>query len=158
MTLSTELDALVAHLLDDRRRTPFEPWARKKMAGAAAAIITLRKSGALYRDIFAEITAKAQPECADESDPEKVTSYRLPVGPIHRAAGKLGFQMFDGEKHLARAVNDLEALRKSEDELREAGNKLSFAAQTSGGTAGRDEDLQTAIEAWGQALSNTEDR
>jgi hypothetical protein len=58
----------------------------------------------LCRDIFTEITAKAQPLCEDTSDAEKITGYRLPVGPLHRAAGKLNFQMFDGERHLAQAV------------------------------------------------------
>lgn len=65
----------------------------------------------VYRDIFAEITAKAQPLCEDESDPEKITGYRLPVGPLHRAAGKTGFQMFNGEAHLARAVRDIDRLK-----------------------------------------------
>jgi hypothetical protein len=66
----------------------------------------------LHRNIFAEITAKAQPLCEDESDPERVTGYRLPVGPLHRAAGEFGFQMFDGEAHLsaaAKRIAELEA-------------------------------------------------
>jgi hypothetical protein len=33
-------------------------------------------------------------------------------------------------------------------ELKKAGDALSFAAQTSGGTAGRDEGLVAAIEGW----------
>ncbi len=64
-----------------------------------------RAANATYRDVFAEITAKAVP--AGDSDP--VRHYRIQAGPIHRAAGKLGFQMFDGERHLARAVADLAA-------------------------------------------------
>jgi hypothetical protein len=35
--------------------------------------------------------------------------------------------------------------------LREAGNALSFAAQTSGGTAGRDDALVAAIDGWAAA-------
>jgi hypothetical protein len=60
---------------------------------------------ALYRDIFAEITAKAAPVCDPSSDdPDRIRYYRIPVGPLHRAAGKLNFQMFDGEANLASAV------------------------------------------------------
>lgn len=65
---------------------------------------------ALYRDIFAEITAKAEPLCEDRSDPDKVTGYRLPTGPLHRAAGKLSFQMFNGERHLTAAVERVREL------------------------------------------------
>lgn len=68
---------------------------------------------ALYRDIFAEITAKATPLEFAPDDPERITAYRVPCGPLHRAAGKLGFQMFDGERHLADAIAkiaELEAL------------------------------------------------
>jgi hypothetical protein len=67
---------------------------------------------ALERDIFAEITAKAIPVCDPQSDdPERVRHYIVPVGPIHRAAGKLNFQMFDGERHLAEAVAEIRALK-----------------------------------------------
>jgi hypothetical protein len=59
---------------------------------------------AIYRDIFAEITAKAKPYGEDVDDPERVVNYIIPCGPIHRAAGKLGFQMFNGEKYLADAI------------------------------------------------------
>ncbi len=68
----------------------------RKRADATAATI------ALYRDIFAEITAKAEPLMYSAVD--SISAYKVPVGPIHRAAGKLGFQMFDGEKHLADAL------------------------------------------------------
>lgn len=74
----------------------------------------------VYRDVFAEITAKAIAQCDDENEPEKITGYWLPVGPLHRAAGKLGFQMFDGEKHLAAAVARIAELERSTDGLREA--------------------------------------
>jgi hypothetical protein len=77
-----------------------------------------------YRDIFAEITAKAQPECADESDPERITAYWIPVGPIHRAAGKLGFQMFDGEAHMRELTERLESLEEALRELEGAGNQV----------------------------------
>ena len=65
---------------------------------------------AIYRDIFAEITAKAIAQYDDTADPEKVTGYTLPVGPIHRAAGKLDFQMFNGEAHLRRAVERIDEI------------------------------------------------
>lgn len=98
---------------------------------------------AIYRDIFAEITAKAVPLCEDESDPEKITGYQLPVGPLHRAAGKTGFQMFNGEQHLAKAANKLQRMEegvermlgcfvtlqeqiKGEDRL-SSGNRAAFA-------------------------------
>jgi hypothetical protein len=38
-------------------------------------------------------------------------------------------------------------------DLLAAGNVLSFAAQTSGGTAGRDEALVAAIDAWAAAIA-----
>lgn len=67
---------------------------------------------ALYRDIFAEITAKAMPVCDPSSDdPERVRYYRLPVGPLHRAAGELGFQMFNGEQYLKAAVDEIARLK-----------------------------------------------
>lgn len=66
----------------------------------------------LYRDIFSEITAKAIPVCDQNSnDPERVRHYIVPVGPLHRAAGKLGFQLFNGERHLADAVNEIARLK-----------------------------------------------
>lgn len=72
---------------------------------------------ALYRDIFAEITAKAIPVCAPTSDdPERVRHYIVPVGPIHRAAGKLNFQMFNGEAHLKAATEENRRLRRAQDE------------------------------------------
>src|SRR5262249_6167525 len=47
---------------------------------------------AAIRDVFAEITARAKPVCDPSSDdPKRVRHYIVPVGPIHRAAGKLGF-------------------------------------------------------------------
>jgi hypothetical protein len=65
---------------------------------------------ALYRDIFAEITAKATALEFDPADPERIIAYRVPCGPIHRAAGKLGFQMFDGDKYLAMAIEKIREL------------------------------------------------
>jgi hypothetical protein len=66
---------------------------------------------ALYRDIFSEITAKATPLEFDPSDPERITAYRVPCGPIHRAAGRLGYQMFGGEQYLAMAVEKIAELK-----------------------------------------------
>lgn len=66
----------------------------------------------LYRDIFAELTAKAIPSCDPTSDdPERVRYYQLPVGPLHRAAGRLGFQLFNGEQYLAEAVREIARLK-----------------------------------------------
>ena len=44
-----------------------------------------------------------------------------------------------------------EAAKAEVERLREAGDALSFAAQTTGGTAGRDEGVVTAIEGWTKA-------
>lgn len=44
-------------------------------------------------------------------------------------------------------------LKNAAEQLMKAGNSLSFAAQTSGGTAGRDEGLVAAIDGWTQALA-----
>lgn len=43
---------------------------------------------------------------------------------------------------------DVATLRAEVERLREAGDRLSFCAQTSGGTAGRDEDLIASIDRW----------
>lgn len=73
----------------------------------------------IYRDIFAEITAKAIPVCAPTSDdPERVRHYIVPVGPIHRAAGKLNFQMFNGEVYLNAAVEEISRLKSIFQERR----------------------------------------
>lgn len=65
----------------------------------------LRNLVATYRDIFAEITAKAIPVSDPSSDdPERVRHYIVPTGPIHRAAGKIGFQMFGGEELIKRLL------------------------------------------------------
>jgi hypothetical protein len=48
-------------------------------------------------------------------------------------------------------ASDAEALGNARRNLIDAGNKLSFAAQTSGGTAGRDEGLVAAVEGWTKA-------
>lgn len=80
---------------------------------------------ALYRDIFAEITAKAIPVCDPKSDdPERVRHYIVPVGPLHRAAGRLHFQMFNGEAHLARAVGRINELERIQFDAREIGFTL----------------------------------
>ena len=51
------------------------------------------------------------------------------------------------------AADALNTLVEENKQYRLAGNKLSLAAQTTGGTAGRDEGLQEAIAGWSQALS-----
>lgn len=79
----------------------------------------------VYRDIFAEITAKAIPYCGDASDPERITGYRLHTGPLHRAAGKLGFQMFDGEARMASLVERNQNLASVLRELREAADDIN---------------------------------
>lgn len=72
----------------------------------------------LYRDIFAEITAKEIPVSDPESDdPERVRHYIVPVGPVHRAAGKLNFQMFDHEKYMRDVVTRLRDLESKVEEL-----------------------------------------
>lgn len=43
-------------------------------------------------------------------------------------------------------------------DLVEAGNRLSFMAQTSGGTAGRDAGLVAAIGGWAAAIARAEGR
>lgn len=80
---------------------------------------------ATYRDIFAEITAKAIPYCGDASDPERITGYRLHTGPLHRAAGKLGFQMFDGEARMSALVERNQALSGALKELSEAADDVN---------------------------------
>lgn len=73
---------------------------------------------ALYRDIFAEITAKAIPVCDPESaDPDRVRHYIVPVGPVHRAAGKLTFQMFNHEQYMQDVVKRLREIEKQVEEL-----------------------------------------
>jgi len=64
----------------------------------------------LYRDCFNEITAKARPFLFDPNDPERIIAYIVPCGPLHRAAGTLGHQMFDGEKYMEAATNRIREL------------------------------------------------
>lgn len=71
-----------------------------------------------YRDVFAEITAKATPIEFDPNDPERITAYRVPCGPIHRAAGKVGFQMFNGEQHLTNAVAKIRELKTALEQIK----------------------------------------
>lgn len=78
-----------------------------------------------YRDIFAEITAKAIPYCGDASDPDRITGYRIHVGPIHRAAGKLGFQMFDGEERMSALVARNQALTAALKNLSDAADTIN---------------------------------
>lgn len=73
---------------------------------------------ALYRDIFVEITAKAIPVTApDSDDPERVRHYIVPVGPLHRAAGKLSVQMFNHEAYMKDVVERLRQIEGRIEEL-----------------------------------------
>ena len=65
---------------------------------------------------------------------------------------------FDADDLHREAADRIEALEaraeKAEaerDALRKAGDRLSFCAQTSGGTAGTDDDLVDAINEWADA-------
>jgi hypothetical protein len=61
------------------------------------------------------------------------------------------FIYVDGQPiNLGDHIGDLHAKLK---ETVAAGNRLSFAAQTTGGTAGRDEGLMAAIDAWAAVLA-----
>jgi predicted nuclease with TOPRIM domain len=77
-----------------------------------------------------------------------------------KTAGKdsrtLGRALLGAAKMEAEARAD--ALQREVDALRGAGDKLSFAAQTSGGTAGRDEGLVAAIDGWAAASAALETR
>lgn len=73
---------------------------------------------ALYRDIFVEITAKAIPVTSpDSDDPERVRHYIVPVGPLHRAAGKLSVQMFNHEAYMKDVVERLRQIEGRIEEL-----------------------------------------
>lgn len=85
----------------------------------------------LYRDIFAEITAKVTPLTTDPNDPERIMSYAIPAGPIHRAAGKAGFQMFGGEEAIKqwreraeKAERERNDAIEERDELQRVANNL----------------------------------
>jgi len=54
------------------------------------------------------------------------------------------------------SADTIEQLQADNRRLREAAKKLSFAAQTTGGTAGRDEILQEGIGVVEQALAQTD--
>lgn len=69
-----------------------------------------------YRDIFAEITTKAKPYLYDPNDPGRVVAYVIPCGPIHRAAGRVSHQMFDGEALLGAAVAKIGEVEKVRDD------------------------------------------
>jgi hypothetical protein len=87
----------------------------------------------VYRDIFAEITAKATPLEFDPKDPERIIAYRIPCGPLHRAAGKLGFQMFNGEAYLMAAqerIRELEGSpKRGPKEIDASGVDLSLSGE-----------------------------
>lgn len=85
----------------------------------------LQASCETYRDIFAEITAKAIPYCGDATDPDRITGYRLHTGPLHRAAGKLGFQMFDGEARMSALVERNRILVNALRELSDVADQIN---------------------------------
>jgi hypothetical protein len=72
-----------------------------------------------YRDCFAEITAKAVPIEFDPKDSERITAYRIPCGPLHRAAGKVEGQMFNGEQHIRDAVARIRELEQQLSQVTE---------------------------------------
>jgi hypothetical protein len=61
-----------------------------------------------WRSCFEEITAKATPYGSGPSDdPERITSYIIPAGPLHRAAGKTGCQSFGFTEALQQYYRDM---------------------------------------------------
>jgi hypothetical protein len=71
------------------------------------------------RNTFAEITFKAIAVTDPTGDdPDRVRHYIVPVGPMHRAAGTIGHQMFDGERLLASASADASRYRAALTEIR----------------------------------------
>jgi len=77
---------------------------RERAEAAEAQLARQGEALKAHRDCFAEITAKATPCQYDPNDPERITAYVIPAGPLHRAAGKIEGQMFDGETHLKAAA------------------------------------------------------
>jgi hypothetical protein len=57
---------------------------------------------------------------------------------------------------LAAVTAERDALRNKVASMRRVGNTLSFAAQTTGGTAGRDAGLVAAIDAWERLAALTQ--
>lgn len=94
--------------------TAFVAIKRQGLKSKPAHLEQAEKQLAIYRDIFAEITAKATPISGEDDD---IIHYVVPKGCIHRAAGKTGFQMFDGEKYMK---NALERIRELEAQLKAA--------------------------------------
>jgi hypothetical protein len=73
-----------------------------------------------YRNCFAELTAKAAPYGSGPADDmHKISSYVIPAGPLHRAAGQVEGQWFDGITHLAQAQADAAAYRDALEEIAE---------------------------------------
>ena len=83
-----------------------------------------------HRDASAEITAKAIPYCGDATDPDRITGYRLHTGPLHRAAGKLGFQMFDGEARMSALVERNHMLVNALRELSDVADQINAEQDT----------------------------
>jgi len=86
----------------------------------------------------------------------KLYQHNGPSGPIaelfgyqqaHDDAAGIVMLRNSAEAMIAR----IEALEAENARLREAGNRLAFMAETSGGVAGRDDALVSAIEEWAKA-------
>jgi hypothetical protein len=95
---------------------------KEHLAGALADatrkyIAKLQQQRDMWRDCFEEITAKTTPYgSGPPDDPERVTRYIIPAGPLHRAAGKTGVQAFgmqdrirELEEALRGALNAMQA-------------------------------------------------
>ena len=57
-----------------------------------------------------------------------------------------------------RILADADRIKALNARLRKAGDRLSFCAQTSGGSAGRDDDLVEAINGWAAARAALEEK
>lgn len=68
---------------------------------------------------------------------------RIDYGGIH-----VGHERHILRAHIKKAADTIEGLLLRIESLTEAGDKLSVAAQTTGGAAGHDKGLVAAIDAW----------
>ena len=110
-----------------------------------------------------EVDAADFAEVDSSTDKQVVATLRAQVDEIERLKAERDV-LRDREKHFASVLsvadrgqyrNDWDAaIRRvvaERDALRKAGDRLSFCAQTSGGTAGTDDDLVDAINEWADA-------
>jgi hypothetical protein len=74
------------------------------------ALAEAKAQGERWRAAFEEITAKATPYGSGPADdPDRITSYIIPAGPLHRAAGKTGCQAFGLKESVLREyLKDME--------------------------------------------------